>query len=151
MPSDPTVRASDHDRQQVVDRLGEQVGWGRLGLEEFEERAAGAYAAATLGELDELIADLPPRPSAPRAPAHHRREAQRMAAVLGAARQRGGPWTGWLLVGTICLIIWVATSVAQGQLLSFWPGWVIGPWGAVLLGRHLTGHRGGCRSLGGQR
>lgn len=152
MPSDPTVRVSDHDREQVVDRLGEQVGWGRLGLDEFDQRAAAAYAAATRGELDDLLADLPaPRPPSPRSPVHARREAQTMATVLGAAQRRGSPWASWLLVGAICLIIWVAMSLTQGQLLSFWPGWVIGPWGAVLLSRHLTGRTAGCCGWVGQR
>nr|WP_204263697.1 DUF1707 domain-containing protein [Geodermatophilus normandii] len=33
---------------------------GRLDVTEFDERVRAAYAARTLGELADLIADLPP-------------------------------------------------------------------------------------------
>ena len=45
------------ERELVVERLQRAVGNGRLTVEEFEERAAAAYAATTRGEL----ADLQPR------------------------------------------------------------------------------------------
>ncbi|MEJ2888572.1 DUF1707 SHOCT-like domain-containing protein [Actinomycetospora aeridis] len=53
------VRASDAERELVVERLHRAVGTGRLTVEEFEERAAAAYAATTRGELAELTKDLP--------------------------------------------------------------------------------------------
>ncbi|MEJ2863165.1 DUF1707 SHOCT-like domain-containing protein [Actinomycetospora flava] len=53
------VRASDAERELVVQRLQRAVGNGRLTVEEFEERAAAAYAATTRGELAELTKDLP--------------------------------------------------------------------------------------------
>lgn len=56
-PSD--LRASDGDREHVVEVLREAVGEGRLTLEEYEERADKAYNAKTLGELATLTADLP--------------------------------------------------------------------------------------------
>jgi len=37
----------------------EHLAAGRLTLEEFDERLDRAYAAKTLGELDDLMADLP--------------------------------------------------------------------------------------------
>lgn len=145
MSSDPTVRASDHERQQVVDRLGEHFATGRLGLSEFEVRVATAYAATTLGDLDTLFSDLPGTQEASDRPtASGSRQRETMAVVHAAAQRHDGPWASWLLTGAICLLIWVAMSIMQGQLLSFWPGWVIGPWGAVLLSRGLAGHRRGC-------
>jgi len=36
------------------------------------------------------------------------------------------------------LVIWAATSLATWEFLYFWPVWVIGPWGAVLLAQTLT-------------
>jgi hypothetical protein len=53
------VRASDAERELVVERLHRAVGSGRLTFEEFEQRAAAAYAATTRGELAELTKDLP--------------------------------------------------------------------------------------------
>lgn len=58
MPGDVT-RVSDEDRDAVVARLREAVGAGRLDLEEFDRRAAKAYAGSTVGELRAVVADLP--------------------------------------------------------------------------------------------
>ena len=59
MPSDPKLRASDADRERTVTLLGKHLAAGRLTDEEFQERLDAAYAAKTLGQLDELLADLP--------------------------------------------------------------------------------------------
>jgi hypothetical protein len=32
-------------------------------------------------------------------------------------------------------------SVANGRTVYFWPGWMAGPWGAVLVARTLVGGR----------
>jgi hypothetical protein len=56
---DAGMRAADADRERVVTLLQQQVGAGRLTLEEFSDRAAGVYRARTLGELDALTRDLP--------------------------------------------------------------------------------------------
>jgi Domain of unknown function (DUF1707) len=53
------VRASDADRAAVVARLQKALGEGRIDLDEFGQRAAVAYDATTLAELDGVVADLP--------------------------------------------------------------------------------------------
>lgn len=53
------MRASDADRERVVAQLQDQVGEGRLTLDEFSERTATAYRARTIGELADLTRDLP--------------------------------------------------------------------------------------------
>lgn len=65
MASADAMRASDRDREQVVQALQEQVGEGRLTLVEFEERSGQAYEAKTVGELRKLTDDLPVDPLAP--------------------------------------------------------------------------------------
>ena len=55
----PVVRASDADREAVVTRLQTALGEGRIDLDEFGQRAAVAYEATTLAELDGVVADLP--------------------------------------------------------------------------------------------
>jgi hypothetical protein len=52
------LRASDFDRDFVVDQLREALGDGRLTLPEFDDRVRAAYAAKTLGELRKPLADL---------------------------------------------------------------------------------------------
>ncbi len=70
----PQIRASDADRDAVVAALSEHFQAGRRTTEELEERTGQALAARTLGQLDELTADLPaPRPAAPPAPVAPRR------------------------------------------------------------------------------
>ena len=59
MPSDPRIRASDADRDRTTALLREHHAAGRLTAEEFHERMDAALNAKTLGELDDLLADLP--------------------------------------------------------------------------------------------
>ena len=57
--ADGAVRASDAERDLVVERLTRAMTAGRLTPEEFEERSSAAYTARTRGELAELTRDLP--------------------------------------------------------------------------------------------
>ncbi|MEV6571028.1 DUF1707 domain-containing protein [Streptomyces sp. NPDC051577] len=60
----PELRASDADRDRVVERLRDAVAEGRLDMEEFEERLEVAYTSRTYGELEPLTRDLPAEPGA---------------------------------------------------------------------------------------
>ena len=53
------MRASDADRDRVLDVLRTAAGEGRLTADEFEERVQAVLAARTFGELAALTADLP--------------------------------------------------------------------------------------------
>lgn len=59
-PALAQLRASDADRQLVVQVVTEAFADGRLDREEYDERAAAVLAARTLGELPPLVADLVP-------------------------------------------------------------------------------------------
>ncbi len=59
MTDDGGIRASDADREHVVEILREAYSAGRLTLEEFDERTTLAFAAKTWGGLRELTRDLP--------------------------------------------------------------------------------------------
>jgi uncharacterized RDD family membrane protein YckC len=66
MPSRERLRASDRDRDEVVERLRAAAAEGRLTATELDERLAHALSAATYGELDTLTDDLPvPAPAPP--------------------------------------------------------------------------------------
>jgi len=56
------MRASDADRDRVVDVLRAAAADGRLTPEELGQRVPAAYSARTLGELARLTADLADRP-----------------------------------------------------------------------------------------
>lgn len=53
------IRASNAEREAVLQRLLRALEDGRITPDEFEERSAAAYAARTHGELTELTRDLP--------------------------------------------------------------------------------------------
>ena len=53
-------RAGDADRNRTAELLKEAHAAGYLTLEETDERLGAALAARTRGELDRLVADLPP-------------------------------------------------------------------------------------------
>jgi uncharacterized membrane protein len=54
-----TLRASDADREQIIDRLRKASAEGRLAAHELEHRVATALKARTYSELDATVADLP--------------------------------------------------------------------------------------------
>ncbi len=139
---EPHLRAADADRAAVATQLGDQMSAGRLTVAEYDERLTRAYAARTYGELEALTADLPRPAARPAAPAPAARPA-----VHGACGWSGGPsreaaWRNWAVTAVIVLIIWAATSIGSADLQYFWPIWVIGPWGAVLLTQTLGRGRG---------
>jgi len=130
---EPHLRAADADRTAVATQLGDQMSAGRLTVAEYDERLARAYAARTYGELEALTADLPRPAAQPPAPAPAARPA-----VHGGCGWSGGPsreaaWRNWAVVAVIVLTVWTANAIATQDLDYFWPMWVIGPWGAVLL------------------
>src|SRR6202046_161050 len=78
----PQIRASDADRDAVVAALSEHFQAGRLPTGGLEARSGQALAARTLGQLDELTADLPaPRTAAPPAPVASRRRGRHLVVV----------------------------------------------------------------------
>jgi hypothetical protein len=57
-PSSPALRASDADRDRVIELLRAAVADGRLDSAEFDERLDAALAARTIDALAPLTADL---------------------------------------------------------------------------------------------
>jgi hypothetical protein len=57
-PSSPALRASDADRDRVIEMLRAAVADGRLDPAEFDERLDAALAARTIDALAPLTADL---------------------------------------------------------------------------------------------
>jgi Domain of unknown function (DUF1707) len=152
---DPHLRAADADRTALAEVLGEHMAAGRLTLAEYDERVIRAYAAKTYGELAEITADLPALPrqrgatgsSAADVPAS--RPDPVPAARASRSRGVADAWRAWLTTAIIVTTIWLLTSLSSGEADYFWPIWVIGPWGAVLLASTITGggrRRGGSAS-----
>ena len=85
----PVVRASDADREQVVTRLQKALGEGRIDLDEFGQRAAVAYDATTVAELESVVADLP-SDSRPPVEIVGTRAPEVVTSVFGDVRLAGG-------------------------------------------------------------
>jgi hypothetical protein len=62
------MRASDSDRDLALAELSRHFEAGRLTCEELDERTGRALAARTLGDLGELVRDLPSEPGPRAAP-----------------------------------------------------------------------------------
>jgi hypothetical protein len=140
---EPHLRASDSDRAVVAGALGEHMAAGRLTLAEYEERLGRVYETKTFGGLAALTADLPAtRPAAAGATMRPAPAATPEPRWHGACGSWGGnthSWDAWRRTAIIVLTIWAVTSLATWDLIYFWPLWVIGPWGAVLLAQSVTG------------
>ena len=53
------IRIGDAEREQAVSALGEHYLAGRITQEEYDERAAAAWTAKTVSQLQPLFWDLP--------------------------------------------------------------------------------------------
>jgi len=89
--SSPAIRASDRDRDAVVQRVQEAFAEGRLDDTEFDERMRAALTARTQAELDVLAADLPAATSGA-GPAPAGRGPGRFAIALKSSVRRAGRW-----------------------------------------------------------
>jgi hypothetical protein len=112
--SNPGLRASDADRERLVDELEQHAIAGRLTTDEFEQRTGQAYEAKTVAELDKLRQDLPPVPAGGQVVTHR----QRRSDLTKRSLQETGGSAGLFVV---CTVIWLASG-ASGQ---FWPVWVL--------------------------
>ena len=157
MADDPRIRASDDDRDRTATLLREHHAAGRLDPEEFNERLDKVYQAKTLGELDELMSDLPaidlyrlpdaglsrqrPRPGPPRPPA-----------PPGGPPRRSSHWRGalgsWFSVSLVLVVIWALSGMGYP-----WFAWPVGIWGALVIGNVVTGgsHHGRGHQLEGDQ
>jgi Domain of unknown function (DUF1707) len=152
MAADPNIRASDEDRDKTASLLREHHAVGRLTAEEFNERLDSAYAAKTVGELDALLADLPGIDlyRLPDANLQRGRHVPGHSSALAAMAEAAGEldrahirmstawqaaWGSWFTTSLILFVVWAISGFGYP-----WPLWVAGPWGAILLGRWITGH-----------
>lgn len=153
------MRASDTDRDLVVDLLAAHHEAGRLSLDEFDARLSRALGATTHGELQAVMRDLPAMPAVgfierKQGPVQ---SGGRFAAAKHGPAQSGGRfaaapfvrpvpfrelnpgeqalrvgWVIWTTAVSVNLVIWLLVSLSEGRLHYFWPAWVAAPLGAVL-------------------
>jgi hypothetical protein len=133
------LRAGDADRDAILTQLSEHFGAGRLTAEELDERSGRVLSARTMGELDELVSDLPrirgPMPEHPPLPP------PRGTGVLSA------------LIPVGVAIAFVTSAVTIGTPHHDWFPWWTVPLAFVLVRRTVgrlygRGGRSGARAQG---
>jgi hypothetical protein len=137
MAYDPELRASDEDRDRTAGLLREHHALGRLNSDEFSERLDKTFAARTIGELEQLLKDLP-RMDLYRLPDSEltRQPKQAQPAVRPSGHMSGAwrsAWGVYLTVNLVCLVVWALSDFGYPWFL-----WVAGPWGAVLAGTYWS-------------
>jgi hypothetical protein len=130
------MRAADADRQAVADQLRAALDEGRLDLHEYDERLQQAYAAKTYGDLQPLLRDLPAAAVPALGPLSG--GGGLSAPMMGSSadltrRWLLEVWGSWVPVVGVTSAIWLISCIAAQELNYFWPAWVAGPWGAVLV------------------
>jgi hypothetical protein len=88
----PAIRASDQDRDAVVQRLQQAFAERRLDDDEFDERMRAALTARTSADLDRLTGDLPAEAPRSSAPAVGSPAPGRWAVAYKNSIRRGGRW-----------------------------------------------------------
>jgi Flp pilus assembly protein TadB len=110
------LRASDADRDAVIDRLREAACEGRLEADELEQRVDGALRARTYGELAELLTDLPGDSRVPWRRAGSRANPVARSALLGA---------GLLVAVTLVLALVVLVALLVLAAAAWWIAFVL--------------------------
>ena len=131
------TRASDEERQLVIERLREETTAGRLTLDEFDERVGEVWTAKTRGELQHALRELPDpvppaadEPASPDEPPGFEQKVRRR--YRGAVRN---DVAGFVSANAIFGTIWWVNG-ADGR---FWPMWVLLPTTVGLLARLIRG------------
>jgi Domain of unknown function (DUF1707) len=167
MASDPSIRASDQDRDRTAHQLREHHAAGRLDPEEFNERLDAVYGAKTIADLDRLTADLPavnlyPLPDAA-LPRDRVVRTELPASYVGAgvgARARAGARADDDPVGSALAKLSSGTGRFSPGWIAGWAGWsalviiglviwILGGGGWALLGAGVLGAIMGVRWAAG--
>lgn len=120
----PSLRASDADRDRIVEILRQHRVEGRITAEEFDERMAAAYNAKTMGALAELTTDLPVDLAA-----HARQQAEiaRQKAERGSmSKQMRAAISSWASLAVVLTVIWAVAGFGY-----YWPAWPLGVMAAL--------------------
>jgi len=138
------LRASQADREQVIDTLKAAFVQGRLDKDEFDTRVGEAFTARTYAELAVVTADIPvqpvraPWPSPPVRPRGDRTVSRGVSVIIAATVPTAGLWAGAGLSQTdnaaVTVLLWTFTIVWWGILLLI---------GAVMLESRQQSKRSG--------
>ena len=127
-------RASDADRDEVVELLRRAAGEGRIGHEELDERVAKALSAKTYRELNATVDDIPRQ----RGTRSRSVTARRGVATWAVTAVRREPWLLVLVIPALA-VTFVLALTALAMFL------VVAVAMLVLGGHHRRPAQLGCR------
>jgi hypothetical protein len=140
-PYQPHQRFTEADRDKIAGRLRDAFADGRLDQSEFSSRLDQLYTVTTYGELEPLVRDLPPvrtyqtpamvqsttpTPEPGTLPERTRNKHPHSLRALA------GGFGGIVMMN---IVIWAIIGIANGgHWPTFWPVWLLIPWGFIMLG-----------------
>jgi Domain of unknown function (DUF1707) len=108
--TDPRMRISHAERNEIADVLSKHYAEGRLDSNEFEERVGRVMNAKTRSDVAGVLDDLPRLGPAAPPPRRRRPIGQWVLALLlllfVAGFLAAPPHVPWLLVGIVALLVW---------------------------------------------
>ncbi|HEX6254901.1 MAG TPA: DUF1707 domain-containing protein [Euzebyales bacterium] len=122
--ADGHVRASDAERDRVIEVLHRHAADGRLTMTEFEERVGEAYAAVTRADLEPVLRDLPALPTLASPPSGPRRPRRRLSDAVDGR-----------MIGVAVVM---ATLVVLAVTDAWWMWWIVFPLMGIF-GKHRSG------------
>lgn len=123
------LRASDADRQRVVEQLQRHFSEGRLSPDELRERVSLAMTARTHGDLAPIQHDLPVLDAPSVAASPHYEAAFSPVPTHNGLRVHV---LMYLLIMTSLVVVWLLTTPGG----YFWPVWPMLGWG-IGVGAHI--------------
>ncbi|HVX46083.1 MAG TPA: DUF1707 domain-containing protein [Mycobacteriales bacterium] len=130
---------SDADREAAAQRIGRGYAEGRITVQEFDERLAALWRAATHAELRILLADMPDGPApAITAPKSAPTDRPMLRLLTG----------GWLAINVVNFVVWALICIIGFRWESPWWLWSLVPAGLVLAGAWWATTPG--RTIGGR-
>lgn len=114
------MRVSDLDRELAARRLCEAASTGLLGITELEWRLERVLSAATRGQLEAVLVDLP---------------VPRVARRSSLVRWLRAHIAAFVIVSSGLTAIWAAAGFGY-----FWPIWPMIGWGMVICGHACGAH-----------
>ena len=124
-------RVSDGEREAALRQLSEHVAVGRLTMEELPARVEDVQRARTRSDLERVLSDLPDLDSL----------RERLARVPPRVHV-----ATFVLVSAALVILWQVTRAQPMRSEDagagyWWPFWIIGIWGILLVALALRSRR----------
>lgn len=129
---------TDADREAAAQRIGRGYAEGRITVQEFDERLAALWRAATHSELRILLADMPEGPVTAPAPTATPTDRPLLRLLTG----------GWLAINVVNFVVWALICMIGFQWESPWWLWSLVPAGLALAGAWWASTPG--RTIGGR-